>query len=102
MEKWKWYYKNGAAHETYTVLYDQAGYVVVKNDNTNKYSFGLKRDFGTLYGFPINQSCLTLAEIKKQLNAFIRIDKEYIPHLGEYAIENINRWNDMIASLPNS
>ena len=77
MQKLKWYYKNGETFEVYSVLYDNGNYILVQNDNTKKYSFGLARDFGTLYGFPVNQSCLSAEELKAQLLAFIEIDKKY-------------------------
>ncbi len=83
----------------FSILYDKEDYVVVQNDDTKKYSFGLKRDFGTLYGFPVNQSCLTMQEIKRQLKAFIKIDQKYLDSLGKYAEKNIQRWEDMIASV---
>ena len=77
MRKLKWYYKNGETFEVYSVLYDNGKYILVQNDNTKKYSFGLARDFGSLYGFPVNQSCLTKKEVKERLLAFIEIDKKY-------------------------
>ena len=77
MKKLKWYYKNGETFEVYSVLYDNGKYILVQNDNTKKYSFGLARDFGSLYGFPVNQSCLTKKEVKERLLAFIEIDKKY-------------------------
>ena len=97
MKKLKWYYKNGTAHEIFSVLYEDVDFILVQNDNTKNFSFGLKRDFGTLYGFPVNQSCLTPDELKKQLQAFIKIDKKYYnecPH--EWFNENIARWQNMI------
>ena len=77
MKKLKWYYKNGEAFEEYNVLLEQGIYILVQNESTKKYSFGLSRDFGSLYGFPVNQSCLTKKELKERLLAFIEIDKKY-------------------------
>lgn len=77
MRKLKWYYKNGETFEVYSVLYDNGKYILVQNDNTKKYSFGLSRDFGSIYGFPVNQSCLTKKELEERLLAFINIDKKY-------------------------
>lgn len=99
MKKLKWYYKHGTKHELFSVLYEEKEYILVMNDETKKYSFGLTRDFGTLYGFPVNQSCLTLDELKKQLQAFIKIDKKYLSELGKYAEENIARWENMIKAV---
>ena len=73
MGKLRWYLKNGTKFEEYSVLYSDDKFILVQNDNSKKYSFGLKRDFGTLYGFPVNQSCLNKKEIKQQLERLINI-----------------------------
>ena len=101
MKKLKWYFKNGESYETYTVLYETDGWLLVKNNNTKEYSFGLARDFGTLLGFPVNQSCLPFEKAKAQLNAFVAIDEKYLPTLGDIARNNIKRWKDMISALDN-
>ena len=62
--------------EKFEVLFDKGKYCVVKNCETKDYSFGLWRDFYDLYYFPVNQSCLTLEQIKDRLNAFIEITKK--------------------------
>ena len=90
MKKLKWYYKNGETFEVYSVLYDNGKYILVQNDNTKKYSFGLARDFGSLYGFPVNQSCLTKKEVKERLLAFIEIDKKY---------NNVNQTQEIYESM---
>lgn len=77
MKKLKWYFKNGANYEEYSVLYQDEKYILAQNDNTKKYSFGLVRDFGSFYGFPINQSCLNREELKTQLSAFIEIGRKH-------------------------
>lgn len=64
-------------NEKFEVLFDDGEHCVVKNCETKDYSFGLWRDFYDLYYFPINQCCLTLAQIKDRLNAFIEIGKKY-------------------------
>jgi hypothetical protein len=89
MKKLKWYFKNGTMFEVFSVLYEDDNYILVKNDETEKLSYGLKKDFGTLYGFPVNQSCLTNCECVSMLNAFIEIDKKYIDSLGEYSRDKI-------------
>ena len=76
MKKIKWYFKNNH-YEIYNVLYEDDKYILVQNDSTKNYSFGLKRDFGTLFGFPINQSCLSKEECINRLNSVIEIDKKY-------------------------
>lgn len=68
MEKLRWYFKNGTKFEEYSVLYSDDSFILVQNDNTKKYSYGLRRDFGTLCGFPVNQSCLTTDEVKEMLS----------------------------------
>lgn len=100
MKKLKWYFCHGTKYEMYSVLYEDEKFILVQNDNTKQYSFGLTRDFDTLFGFPINQSCLTLEELKMQLNAFIEIDKKYYkecPH--DFFSENIERWQNMIKAV---
>lgn len=99
MKKLRWYFKKGTKFEEFTVLYDDGKYIMVQNDNTNKYSYKLKGDFGTLYGFPVNQSCLSLEEVRDMLNSFIEIDKSYIASLGDIAKLNIKVWNEMLNSL---
>ena len=99
MKKLKWYLKNGTRFEEYSVLYDDSKFILVQNDNTKKYSYGLKGDFGTLFGFPVNQSCLTVEEAKEMLTAFIKIDESYIDTLGDIAKANIKRWNDMLEKI---
>lgn len=99
MKKLKWYYKHGTKFEMFSVLYEDDTFMLVQNDATKTFSFGVRRDFGSLCGFPVNQSCLTLEECREQLTAFIRIDKGYLNSLGEIAENNIKRWQNMIASL---
>lgn len=71
----RWYFKNN--YEDYKVLYQDKTYILVQNINTKRYSFGINRDFGSFYGFPINQSCLSKNECKERLKQFIKIDKKY-------------------------
>lgn len=99
MRKLKWYFKHGATFEVYSVLYEDKEFILVKNDRTKKHSFGLKQDFGTLYGFPVSQSCLTTGETKETLQRFIDIDERYISEIPDIANQNIKRWQDMILRL---
>lgn len=71
----RWYFKNN--YEDYKVLYQDEQYILVQNINSKKYSFGLGRDFGSFYGFPVNQSCLNRNECIKILKRFIQIDEEF-------------------------
>ena len=96
MKKLRWYFKNRTKFEDYSVLYSDDKFILVQNDNTKKYSFGLSGDFGTLFGFPVDQSCLQADEAKERLTAFIEIDKSYIDTLGDIAKNNIERWNNML------
>ena len=75
MNKKVWYFKNNS--EVYSVLYEDKTYILVKDDKNKLYSFGLKNDFGTLYGFPVNQSCLSKEETIDILKIFIEIDNKY-------------------------
>ena len=92
MNKKVWYFKNNS--EVYSVLYEDKTYILVMNDESKLYSFGLKNDFGTLYGFPVNQSCLTKEETIGTLKSFIEIDNKY----GD--INNTAKvWGNMIKIL---
>lgn len=99
MKKLKWYFNHGANCELYSVLFDDNKFLLVQNDTSKLFSFGLKCDFGTLYGFPVNQSCLTLKECNQQLRAFIRIDKSYLDSSGKIAEQQIERWQNMLKAL---
>lgn len=87
----RWYYKNN--YEDYNVLYENETYILVQNINTKTFSFGVVDDFGSFYGFPVNQSCLLKDECINILNRFIEIDERYN---NKY---NINTWLKMINKL---
>ena len=76
-ETMRWYFCHGTNFEEYTPLYDDGKYILVQNDKTGLYSFGLYKDFGTLFGFPVDQSCLSRQELLSLLDAFIGIDAKY-------------------------
>ena len=97
MKQLKWHFKHGTKYETYSVLYEDKNFMLVRNNDTNKYSFGVIEDFGSLYGFPVNQSCLTMNEATSVLNDFIKIDKQYSG--CPFADTNIKRWKDMLLTL---
>lgn len=96
MRKKMWRFKNNI--EIFTVLYDDKSFILVFNDETELFSFGMTRDFGTLCWFPVNWSCLNLNELIDILNRLIEIDQKYISQLGELSEKNINRWQCMIDS----
>lgn len=99
MKKLNWYFKHGTICHVYSVLYEDDIFILVENDETQEYSFGVKRDFGTLYGFPVNQSCLNTEEANEILYSFVDIDKKYLDSLGEIAEVNIKRWNNMLEAI---
>ena len=69
------YWRN--SKELYNILYEDERHILVQNNETKKYSFGRPEDFGCLYGFPINQSCLEKNKLINILEHFIEIDKKY-------------------------
>ena len=68
MKQLKWYFKHGTKSETYSVLYEDETFMLVQNENSGKLSFGTKDCFGTLYGFPVNWSCLAREAAVDSLN----------------------------------
>lgn len=106
MNEIKRYYKNGAS-EDFVVLYENGDWILVKSKQHDdqkypelgEYSFGLKREFSSLYFFPVNQSCLKKEQAIETLRRFIKINESYIPTLGEYTMEAIRRWEGMIEAL---
>lgn len=96
MRKKMWRFKDNV--EIYSVLYEDDSFILVFNDETEVFSFGMTRDFGSLCGFPVNWSCLNLNQLVDILHRFITIDEKYISETGEYATKNIERWNSMIHS----
>lgn len=89
-------------NEKFEVLFDNGKYCIVKNCETKDYSFGLWRDFHDLYYFPINQSCLTLAQIKDRLNAFIKISKKaFKTEEQQKTFGKVELYTNMLKSLEN-
>ena len=108
MEQRKWYYKNGTASETFSVLYSNGKFILVENDETKSISFGLERDFGSFLGFPVNWSCLTPEQAIDVLNGLIRIDSQ--PEYKEFrelekstiGKTQIDQWQEMIVAIKNN
>lgn len=75
MNRRRWYYKNGTCFEEFDILFDNGRFMLVQNVKTKVFSFGVCENFGTLYGFPVNWSCLTKDQAIERLNNMIRIDK---------------------------
>ena len=46
MEKLNWYFKHGTIYHVYSVLYEDNDFILVQNDGTQEYSFGLKKTLG--------------------------------------------------------
>lgn len=77
MRQRKWFFNNGANFELFNVLFDRDGFLVVQNDKTRTISFGAADCFGSLFGFPTNQSCLTKDEAIAILRDWVKIDNGY-------------------------
>ena len=106
MKEIKRYYKNGAS-EDFVVLYENDDWILVKSKQHDEqkypelgeYSFGLKREFSSLYFFPVNQSCLKKQQAIDTLRRFIKVDETYIPTTRDFALIAIKRWQGMIEAL---
>lgn len=92
MKKKIWHFKNNS--EEYNVLYEDERKILVQNDKTKKYSFGSQRDFGTLCGFPVNQSCLCKEECLERLHVLISIAKQY-----DNCNETLTIYENMVKAL---
>lgn len=77
MEQRKWFFDGGANFELFNVLFDRDGFLVVQNSKTRTISFGAASCFGSLFGFPANQSCLTKDEAISILLDWVNIDNGY-------------------------
>ena len=77
MEQRKLFFNNGTNFELFNVLFDREGFLVVQNDKTRTISFGTADCFGSLFGFPANQSCLTKDEAISILLDWVNIDNGY-------------------------
>ena len=91
MTQRKWFFNNGANFELFNVLFDSDGFLVVQNDETKTISFGTADCFNSLFGFPVNQSCITKGEAISILHDWIKIDESYnFP---------TSRWENMIRAI---
>ena len=86
--KLKWFFNGGKCYEEFTVLYNKGERILVQNDNTKKISFGLRKDFGTLCGFPVDWSCLTIDEARRILKQLVKLDNKY-PDVQAYYKEHL-------------
>lgn len=106
MEQRKWYYKRGTRYELFNILFDNGRFMMVENAETKAISFGMSNCFNTLYGFPVNWSCLTKEQAGDVLRALIAIDEKY-PELRQLELEQfgytqIDQWKHMIDALSGS
>lgn len=97
-KKRRWYFKGGA-YEDFTVIFDDEKEILVKNDNSGKYSFGNCSDFGSLYGFPVGWSNLTADEAIRAIGARIDVNRKYIGNDGGLAEICIARKKSMLEAL---
>lgn len=91
MRQRKLFFNNGANFELFNVLFDRDGFLVVQDDKTRAISFGTADCFGSLYGFPANQSCLTKDEAISILRDWVKIDNGY-----DFLI---SRWESIISVI---
>ncbi len=94
-EKRRLHFNHGQAYEDFSVLYDDGQFILVRSDRSGLYSFGLCREFGSFYGFPVNQECLSEKELVQELDRQICIDREYIIQFGKRATESVSRMEKM-------
>jgi len=99
----RWYFKHGTRYEEFNVLYDNGMFMLVQNRETKAFSFGLCEDFGTLFGFPVNWSCLTKDQTIELLQGMIRVDNTD-PELDaiwkkQYGYTESEQWQAMIEAV---
>lgn len=99
----RWYFKHGTRYEEFNVLYDNGMFMLVQNRETKAFSFGLCEDFGTLFGFPVNWSCLTKDQAIELLQGMIRVDNTD-PELDtiwkkQYGYTESEQWQAMIEAV---
>lgn len=99
----RWYFKHGTRYEEFNVLYDNGMFMLVQNRETKAFSFGLCEDFGTLFGFPVNWSCLTKDQAIELLHGMIRVDNTD-PELDaiwkkQYGYTESEQWQAMIEAV---
>lgn len=97
MAQRKWYYRNGTCYETFNILFDNSHFMLVQNDDTKVFSFGTSDCFNTLYGFGVNQSCLTKQEVIAELRRWIAIDEQH-PSMRK-VIDQLNSMIDVLEAF---
>lgn len=98
MEQRAWYFQKGQQREIYNVLFNDNNIILVQNDRTKSFSFGAERDFGTLFGFGVNESCLNFEQCKKRLLDFANIAKKRHKNYWITLITVLNCYNQNYAS----
>lgn len=103
MNRRRWYYKNGTCFEEFDILFDNGRVMLVQNVETKVFSFGVCENFGTLYGFPVNLSCLTKDQVIDMLNNMIQVDKQYREleevYKQQFGYTNVEQWQAMIEAV---
>lgn len=99
----RWYFQRGTCYEEFNVLYDNGRFMLVQNRETKAFSFGICEDFGTLFGFPVNWSCLTKDRAIEILQGMIRVDS-INPELDaickkQYGYTESEQWQAMIEAV---
>ena len=94
-EKRYLHFNHSEASEEFSVLYDDGQFILVRSERSGLYSFGLCHEFGSFYGFPVNQECLDEKELKQELDRQICIDRECIIQFGKRATESVSRMEKM-------
>lgn len=98
MEQLKRYYNYGKKYELFNVLYRDSNYILVQDNETKTYSFGLIRDFNTPTFFPTNQSCLSKEKAIDILKWYIEADSKNIEKYS-FMKEEVSRWKRMLKSI---
>ena len=75
-------------------MYENDRFILVQNVRTKNFSFGVRDDFNSFYGFPVNQSCLSKDDCIEKLYRFIEIDTKY-----SNVNDSIKTWQTMIDIL---
>lgn len=103
MEQRKWYFNHNKNSETFNVLYDNGRFMLVENAETKKVSFGMCNCFNTLYGFPVNWSCLKKSDAVQLLIKLCEVADKY-PEVRQVEREQwgyteLEQWRGMIDAL---
>lgn len=68
------YNNSGKSCEVFNVLYENPVFMLIQSTETKLYYFGLRSDFNSIWGFPVNDSALSLNELIERLDELIELD----------------------------